>query len=87
MIPHPLVPPCSGLFGNLLVTLVGVVLGLAACGGDEDRADTTRPRQPPTTTDGPTLGTGETTVPGAGGFIETPRTQVDEAAWRDAALV
>jgi hypothetical protein len=68
---------------NILVTLVGVVLSVAACGGDDDRADTTRPRQPSTTTDAPTFGTGETTTPGSGGFIETPQAKVDEAA-RDA---
>jgi hypothetical protein len=68
---------------NILVTLVGVVLSVAACGGDEDRADTTRPRQPPTTTDAPTFGTGEASTPGSGGFIETPQAKVDEAA-RDA---
>jgi hypothetical protein len=68
---------------NILVTLVGVVLCVAACGGSEDRADTTRPRQPSTTTDAPTFGTGETTTPGSGGFIETPQAKVDEAA-RDA---
>jgi hypothetical protein len=63
---------------NILVTLVGVVLSVAACGGDEDRADTAT-RQPPTTTDAPTFNP-ETTVPGSGGFIETPQAKVDEAA-------
>jgi hypothetical protein len=68
---------------NILVALVGVVLSVAACGGDDDRADTTRPRQPPTTTDAPTSGTNEASTPGSGGFIETPQAKVDEAA-RDA---
>ena len=63
---------------NILVTLVGVVLSVAACGGDEDRADTAT-RQPPTTTDAPTFNP-ETTVRGSGGFIETPQAKVDEAA-------
>jgi hypothetical protein len=67
---------------NILITLIGVVLSVAACGGDEDRADT-RPRQPPTTTDAPTPGTDEASTPGSGGFIETPQAKVDKAA-RDA---
>jgi hypothetical protein len=68
---------------NILVALVGVVLSVAACGGDEDRADTTRTRQSPTTTDAPTFGTNEASTPGSGGFIETPQAEVDKAA-RDA---
>ena len=64
--------------------LLGVVLSVAACGGDEDRADTTRSQQPPTTTDAPTFQTNEASTPGSGGFIETPQVKVDEAAARDA---
>ena len=65
---------------NILVTLVGVVLSVAACGGDEDRADTTRTGQSPTSTDAPTFGTNEASTPGSGGFIETPQAEVDKAA-------